>query len=173
MRSTKTRLVTLFTLTALCGALVLANGAGAAQQAWTLDPERSYLVCEGGPSYAAALHFPTYSAPRFSYFAIRIDRGPSWGYTLMYFAHGRAWHWEPSERRWHDMSQWNRTWGPIWVPDDGRSHYVEVYESQSTDGRTYSPYREVPASCTTIPVSPNVNWTYNPDYNWYDDPMYR
>ena len=139
----KARFITLFTLTALLAALALGSAVGAAPAAAaTMNPEDSYLVC---PELhrAANLYFPYDSAPRYNVYAIRIDGGP-WMYARMYFSHGQEWQWL--------NGKWVATgsnWVPIWAPDDGRGHLVEVYEARSRDDRTYGPWIQVASPCRT------------------------
>jgi hypothetical protein len=135
----KARIIAAVLFAALAlGSAVAATPAAAA----TMNPEDSYLVCPNLTNHAA-VYFPLDSAPRYSVYAIRIDGGP-WRYAQMYFSRGQEWQWL--------NGGWVATgsnWAPVWVPDDGRGHWVEVYEARSKDNKTYSPWIQVASPCRT------------------------
>jgi hypothetical protein len=130
---------------AFLGASLVGVGGASPEPAAaaTMNPQDSYLVCHV-LSNAAALYFPYNATPRYNLYAIRIDNG-AWQYSsVMYFSYGREW--QLLNGAWVATGS---NWAPIWAPDDGRSHRVEVQESRSLDGRTWSAFRQVLSPCNT------------------------
>ena len=153
--SLKARFITMSFV--LVAALALGGAVHATPAAATINLEDSYLVCPEIHGLAA-LYFPRDSQPRYTVYAIRIDGG-AWRYGWMYFAHGREWQW--LNGGW--VSTYNVTWGQIWAPNDGRNHFVEVYEARSNDNKTYSSWIRVAAPCETTSLYAPYAFSYDPN----------